>query len=71
MRLFIVYMHTQLSCLLNKTLGTGCPERGWIPIPGDIQGQAGQAEQPDLAVGVPVHCKGVGPDGLLRPFQLK
>jgi len=28
---------------------------------GDIQDQAGQgSEQPDLAVGVPVHCRGVG-----------
>ena len=32
--------------------GSGCP------IPGDTQGQAGQgSEQPDVAVGVPVHCK--------------
>jgi len=34
------------------------------PIPGDIQCQAGQSsEQPDLAVGVPVHCR-VGLDDL-------
>ena len=34
-------------------------------IPGDAQGQAGQgSEQPDLAVGVPVHCRGVGVDQL-------
>ena len=34
-------------------------------IPGDIQGQAGQgSEQPDVAVGVPVHCRRVVPDGL-------
>ena len=24
----------------------------------------GQPEQPDLTVGVPVHCKGVGPDDI-------
>ena len=36
--------------------GDGCP------MPGDIQGQAGQGS--DEAVGVPVHCRGVGPDGL-------
>ena len=37
---------------------------GGCPIPGDIQGQAGQgSEQPALAGGVPVHCRGVGPDG--------
>jgi len=38
---------------------------GGCPIPRDIQGQAGQgSEQPDLAVRVPVHCKGVGLDDL-------
>lgn len=26
---------------------------------------------PDVAVGVPVHCRGVGPDGLKGPFQLR
>lgn len=32
---------------------------------GGIQSQARQAsEQPDLAAGVPVHCKGVRLDGL-------
>ena len=30
-------------------------------IPGYLQGQAGQcSEQPDLAVGAPAHCRGVG-----------
>ena len=39
--------------------GDGCP------IPGDIQGQAAQgSQQPDLAAGVPLHCRRVGPDGL-------
>ena len=39
--------------------GDGCS------VPGDIQGQAGQgSEHPDLAVGVPVHYRGVGLDGL-------
>ena len=38
---------------------------GGCPIPRDIQGQAGQgSEQPDLAVRVPVHCKGVGLEDL-------
>jgi len=41
-------------------------------IPGDIPGQAGWgSEQPDLDVGVPVHCRGVGLSGLQRSFQLK
>ena len=38
---------------------------GGCPIHGDIQGQDGWgSEQPDLAGGVPVHCKGVGLDEL-------
>ena len=38
---------------------------GGCPIPGDTQGQAGwDSEQSYLAVGVPVHCRGVGSDGL-------
>ena len=38
---------------------------GGCPTPGDTQGQAGWgSEQPHLAVGVPVHCRGIGPDGL-------
>ena len=38
---------------------------GRCSIPGDTQGQAGQgSEHPDGAVGVPVHCKGVGPRDL-------
>ena len=36
---------------------------GECPLPGDTQGQPGRgSEQPDQAVGVPVHCKGVGKD---------
>ena len=38
---------------------------GGCPIPGDTQGQAGWgSEQPDVAVGVPVHCREVGLDVL-------
>ena len=40
---------------------------GGCSIPGDIQGQAGWgSEQPDPAIGVPVHCRVVGLDDLLR-----
>jgi len=40
-----------------KALSGGCP------ILRDTEGQAGQgSEHADLAVGVPVHCKGVGLD---------
>lgn len=43
------------------------------PICGDIQSQAGwSSEQPDLPVGVPVHCRVVRPNGLFKgPLQLK
>jgi len=38
---------------------------GVSPILGNIQVQAGPgSEQPDLAVDVSVHCRGVGLDGL-------
>jgi len=34
---------------------------GGCPVLGDIRGQDGHGyEHPDLAVGVPVHCRGVG-----------
>ena len=37
---------------------------GEWPASGDTQGQAGwDSEQSYLAVGVPVHCRGVGSDG--------
>ena len=38
---------------------------GGYPIPGDFQGETGLSPgQPDLAVHVPVHCRGVGLDDL-------
>ena len=38
---------------------------GGCRVPGDTQGQAGGgSEQPDVAVYVPVHCRGVGLDDL-------
>jgi len=38
---------------------------GGSPILGDIKAQAGWgSEHSDLAVGIPVHCRGVGPDDL-------
>jgi len=48
----------------HPSLPTFCPERWWCPIPADAQGQAGWALSTDGAVGVPVHCRGFGPDGL-------
>ena len=36
-----------------------------VPVPEDTQGQAGwSSEQPDVAVGAPVHYRRVGVDGL-------
>ena len=56
----------------GETLEQVALRGGGCPVPGDVQGQAGQgSEQPDLAVGVPVHSMRVGPDGLKGPFQLK
>ena len=38
---------------------------GGCPIHGGIQSQAGGgSEQPDVAVGVPAHCRGIGLDEL-------
>ena len=38
---------------------------GGCSMPGDTPGQTGQAsEHPDRAVGVLVHCRGVGLDGI-------
>jgi len=40
----------------------GC---GGCSVPGNIRSQAGLgSQQPDLDVGVPVHCQGVELDGL-------
>ena len=51
------------SCFLEQ-VAQRC---GGCPMHGDIQGQAGWgSEQPDVAVGIPVHCRGVGLGGLLR-----
>jgi len=51
----------------SEALEQVAQRRGGCPIPGDIQGQVGWgSEQPDPAIGVPVHCRGVGLDDLLR-----
>jgi len=42
----------------------GCAERWWCPIPADTQGQGEGVLSTDGAVGVPVQCRGVGPDGI-------
>jgi len=42
---------------------------GGCPVPGDIQGQAGQSsEQPDGAADVPIHGRGFGLDGFKGCF---
>ena len=41
------------------------------PVPGDIHGEARPGSgQPDLAVDIPIHSKGVGLDHFKCPFQL-
>ena len=46
----------------NKEFSVLMASKHW-----DSQGQAGWgSEHPDGAVGVPVHCRGIGPDDLLR-----
>ena len=41
-------------------------------VPGDFQGESGSGPgQPDLAVDVPVHCRGVGLDALRGPSNSK
>jgi len=50
---------------LKKSVSWDGWMEGGCPIPGGIQGQAGQgSEQPDPAVDVPVHCRGVELDCL-------
>ena len=40
-------------------------QRGGGPVLGDIEGKAEMgSEHPDLSVGFPVHCRGVGLNGL-------
>ena len=47
-------------CKGSDTLEQVAQRGGGCPILGDIQGWAGwSSEQPDVAIGVPVHCKGV------------
>ena len=49
----------------GETLKQVAQSGGRCPIPGNIQGQAGQdSEQPDRVEGVPAHCSGVGLDDL-------
>ena len=43
---------------------------GGCSITGDVQDQTGQSsEQPDLAVGVPVYCRGAGIHDLQRSLS--
>ena len=55
--------HSLLLLPGNDTGGEALAQR-WSPIPADSQAQAGCALSTDGAVGVPVHCRGVGPGGL-------
>jgi len=49
----------------DEELAQAAQGGGGCPIPAETQGQAGWgAEHPDVALGAPVHCRGVGQDGL-------
>ena len=49
----------------SEALEQAVQRGGGCSIPGEIQGQAGRVPgQPDVAVYVPVHCRGFGPDDL-------
>ena len=62
--------HTDMLKIFFCCKGDGAVEQvaqrgGGFSILGDTQGQAGWGfEQPDVAIGVPVHCRGVGLHGL-------
>lgn len=53
-------------CFLFYYEGSEVAQKGGgCSIHGDIVGQAElDSERPDLAVRIPVHCRGVGPDDL-------
>lgn len=41
-------------------IGTGCPVRLWMPLPGRFWGQAGwSCEQPGLEGGAPAYRRGI------------
>ena len=50
----------------SEALAQVAQRGGGLPVPGDIQGQAGQSsEKPDGAgLCVPAHCRGVGLDDI-------
>ena len=53
----------------GETLAQAAQRGDGCSILGDTQGQAGWgSEQPDIAVGVPVHCRAVGQCGLKSSF---
>lgn len=48
--------------------GTGCPERWWMPLPGNIQGQVGWgSEQSGLVQDAPAHCRQAVDYQLVKP----
>lgn len=53
------------------SIGTGCLEKWWMPLPGGSHGQAVWALSTWWSCGISMHCKGVGLDCFKCPFQLK
>ena len=65
----IGYMEEVFYSEGGEALEQVAQRRDGCPTHEDIQGQAEWvSEQPDLDVGVPVHCRGVGLSGLQRSF---
>ena len=59
-----VFAHVWLGSKGGEEVAQVAQRGGGSPVLGDIQGEVGGALSTDGAVGVPVHCRGVGPDGL-------
>jgi len=61
-----------LYCEGGEALAQVAQRSCGCPLPGSVQGQAGQGfEQPGLVEGVPAHGRGVRLDDLQGPFQPK
>ena len=56
----------------GETVEQASRRGGRCPIPGNIQGQAGQgSEQPNLVVDSPAYCRGIDKITFNDPFQPK
>lgn len=66
-----IWGRSYFLCVWQGT-GTGSPGKLWMPVPPDVQGQAGQhSEQPGLVVASLPMAAGLELDDLWRAFQPK